>query len=472
MKQFRTLNITEHSTRIVLVLSALMLSIIPSCHRLSDSNDADHRLIVFLTRNSPTTYFFDKDGDEAGFEYDLAIDFASFAGKEIEFKVFDSTSEILQRLMMNDGHIAAAGLTRTKLRNKIFSFGPDYLSVEQYVVCHPSLNVKRTIDLIGKTISVAAETSYVQILEKLQKDIPGIRWSTTSEFTTELLLERIAEGQLECTLTDSNVFKRINHSLPNLRYSFSLPEKHFHAWPIAPAHRTLKKDLDTWFADLTRSGRLESLINKHYGDVSEFDYYDIRVFRKNIVDRLPKYWPAIEEAALVNDLEPKLLAALAYQESHWNPKSRSKTGVRGFMMLTQATALDLGVKNRLDPYQSIEGGAKYLRQLIDRLPHFIPQKDRLWMALAAYNLGYGHLQDGRRLAIDEGLNPNRWSDLKKVLPKLARPQYYKRTRYGYARGYEAVAYVKRVRGYLAILKEIDLPSPLRASFRNERLSPL
>jgi membrane-bound lytic murein transglycosylase F len=157
--------------------------------------------------------------------------------------------------------------------------------------------------------------------------------------------------------------------------------------------------------------------------------------------------PVFQEVALAYDLDWRLLAAIGYQESHWDPDAASVTGVRGVMMLTQRTATQLGVTDRLDPEQSIEGGARYFKQMRKRLPGRIPEPDRSWMALAAYNMGMGHLRDARKLTQQQGGNPDRWQDVNERLPLLSQEKYYRETRYGYARGYEARQYVENIRRY-------------------------
>ena len=146
---------------------------------------------------------------------------------------------------------------------------------------------------------------------------------------------------------------------------------------------------------------------------------------------------------------------MAYQESHWNPKAKSPTGVRGMMMLTLTTAKEMGVKNRLSPEESIQGGSRYIKKIMKRIPSYISDEDRIWMALAAYNIGWSHLKDARKLAIDLGRNPNRWQDLKTVLPYLSRSKYYRKLEHGYARGYEPVVYVHRIQNYLALMNEVE-----------------
>ena len=213
----------------------------------------------------------------------------------------------------------------------------------------------------------------------------------------------------------------------------------------------LQSELDDWFDDMQSSGELRRLLDKYYGFVEVFDYVDIRTFIRRIEKRLPKYEPLFRTAAGRHDMDWTLLAAQSYQESHWNPKARSPTGVRGMMMLTQNTARELGVKSRIDAKQSIEGGAKYLTRLRERLPESVTGPDRTWLALAAYNIGMGHLYDARQLARELGHDPDRWSELAQVLPLLAQKRYYRQLKHGYARGYEPVRYVAQIRNYHDIL---------------------
>lgn len=179
--------------------------------------------------------------------------------------------------------------------------------------------------------------------------------------------------------------------------------------------------------------------------------YDRLLFRRHLKGRFPRYHEHFREAADKHGISWKLLAAQAYQESHWNWRAKSPTGVRGIMMLTRRTAASLGVKNRLDPVESIHGGARYLSRLERRLPSEIHRADRTLFALAAYNVGLGHVKDARVLARRQGMNPNRWRDLQSVLPLLSVKRYYKALPHGYARGHEPVRYVKHIREYRSLL---------------------
>lgn len=201
------------------------------------------------------------------------------------------------------------------------------------------------------------------------------------------------------------------------------------------------------------NGVLLALDDKYYGHIEEFNYVDTRMFIKAIENKLPKFQPLFEKYG--HDIDWRLLAAISYQESHWDPKARSYTGVRGMMMLTLPTAKQMGIKSRLDPEQSIQGGAKYFKQLIERMPARISSPDRLWFALASYNIGLGHLNDARAITKAQGGDPDRWVEVKERLPLLKQKKYYKKTRYGYARGDEPVNYVENIRRYYDTLTWMD-----------------
>jgi len=220
-----------------------------------------------------------------------------------------------------------------------------------------------------------------------------------------------------------------------------------------------RRGLDTSLLDAAREyfdrvgadGRLAELMERYYGHTDRFDYVGTRTYLRHIDARLPRYREYFEAAAAEYGFDWRLLAAMGYQESHWNPRAVSPTGVRGIMMLTNSTAEAMGVADREDPVESIRGGARYLRRILDRMPDDIPEPDRTWMALAAYNVGLGHLEAARRIAETRDLDPHRWADVRDSLPLLTQEKWYRRVRSGYARGWEPVRYVDNIRRYLEVL---------------------
>jgi len=185
--------------------------------------------------------------------------------------------------------------------------------------------------------------------------------------------------------------------------------------------------------------------------VEIFDYVDLRKFHRRIKTRLPRYKPIIQKAAAENGFDWRLIAAMVYQESHFDPTARSHTGVEGIMQLTLDTAQEMGIEDRNDPELSIVGDVEYLRALYER-SEGTSERDRLLIALASYNVGRGHVLDAQKIAEEKDMDPQSWIDLRQVLSLLRYPKYYRRTQHGYCRGTEPVRYVKRVLKYYDILK--------------------
>lgn len=408
--------------------------------------------LTVLTRMGQTSYYLGREG-HTGYEHDLAKSFAAYLGVEAKFITLDSTQEVLDQIAQNSGHIAAANLTRTLERERRHIFGPNNLKVSQQVVGPRGLRLPRKVaDLVNYEIAVIAGSSYEETLKRLQLKHPELRWRSVANQDTEALLHETATGKQQLVIADSNIVSVYQRYFPNLRVAFNLGQPEFHAWILAPKVAALQPQLRAWFNAIMASGEWNRIREKHYGHVRVFDYVDLRAFKRRIDSRLPRYRHFFEEASQRHEMDWTLLAAQAYQESHWRRNAVSPTGVRGIMMLTRATATQLGIENRSDPEASILGGARYLKGLAKRLPTEIQEPDRTWIALAAYNVGFGHIKDARSLAERQGLNPNLWPDLAEVLPLLAKRKYYKTLPYGYARGWEPVQYVNRIRDYRDILE--------------------
>ena len=200
-----------------------------------------------------------------------------------------------------------------------------------------------------------------------------------------------------------------------------------------------------------------------------FDYIQARVFIEHIETRLPQYRHWFREAAAEIGVDWRLLAAVGYQESHWDPAATSPTGVRGLMMLTEETARSLNVADRLDPRASIFGGARYFVWIRNQIPARILEPDRTWFTLAAYNVGMGHLEDARILTQMHGKNPDSWNDVREHLPLLTQAKWYSRVKRGYARGWEPVRYVENIRGYMDILDWVATDTRAAGAARDQRI---
>lgn len=410
--------------------------------------------LVVITRNAPTTYYIGREDEPAGPEYDMASAFAGSLGVKVRFVVEDSVGEMLQALAAGKGDIVAGGITRTHIRSGEFDFGPAYQTVRQQIVCRRNGPRPAVIPDLGKLdLEVIADSSYVERLEALRKQFPKLSWKTVPDVGTETLLRRVWAGKIDCTVADSDIVAINRRYFPNLKVAFDLTGPQSLAWVLPPKADALRAAIRQWFARYRAHGDLADVMDRYYAHVRVFDYVDLRTYIRRIRSRYPRYRKWFRTAGKAHGIPPLILAAQAYQESHWNPRAHSPTGVRGMMMLTLHTAHALGVHNRLDARASIFAGARYLAKIEKRLPDQIDAPDRTWFALAAYNIGYQHLRDARLLARRLGRDPDDWTDLRQVLPLLAHHRYYSHLPHGYARGLEPVRYVRRIRNYADILRE-------------------
>lgn len=408
--------------------------------------------LIVVTRNGPTSYYVGPTGP-AGLEYELANRFAKQLGVRLRLIVPDHAGRTLEMLANGEADLAAAGLTITDRRQSVVRFGPIYQEITQQIVYRRGNRKPSNVsDLSEGQLEVAARSSHADRLRELAVQYPGLTWHENGQLENEGLLDLVSQQLIDFTVVDSNVIAINQRFYPELRVAFDISEPMPVAWAFARGEDdSLYDAADAFFAKLRQQRILEQLLERYYGHVAEFDYVGTRLYTRHIKQRLPRYREAFEQAAKENQLDWRLLAAMGYQESHWNPRARSPTGVRGIMMLTLNTASQMDVDNRLDPEQSIDGGARYFRNIKRRVPKRIAEPDRTWMALAAYNVGFGHLEDARKLTEARGGDPDRWVDVKETLPLLSQKQWYKRTRYGYARGREPVRYVENIRSYYDLL---------------------
>ncbi len=409
--------------------------------------------LVMLTLNGATTYYIGAEG-ETGFEYELARAFSDYIGVPLEVITLPTLADLFDALHRGRGDFIAANVSRTIERQAKLRFGPPYQSVAPVVVYRRGARRPSTLDDLNEgRLAILAGTSYEPLLNQLA---PGLTWQVVAESSIEDLFDAISNEEIDYTIVDSNILELNRRFFPAIRPAFELPDPQDLAWAtLRGDDDSLAQRMREFFFHAKEIGSLTSLHQRHYDHVENYEPVGTFTFMRQIRERLPALRPWFEQAALENDLDWRLLAAVGYQESHWNPEAVSRTGVRGVMMLTQRTARQLGVEDRTDPWESIEGGARYLRSMIDRLPERIEYPDRLWLALAAYNVGLGHLEDARILTQRAGRDPDRWIDVREHLPLLTQERWHSQTRFGYARGYEPVHFVENIRTFQEILMWMD-----------------
>lgn len=377
-------------------------------------------------------------------------------GKQLQIKIRLlplPLDQITSALMANRGHIAAAGLRSNDAT--VMRFGPSYQTVNEQVVC-TGTPPKRIDGLLNRTIAVAAGSAQEAALREAKNKLTELRWVARSKQTAANLLAEVATGKLECTVANEEQLALARNYAPNLDAAFDLATPSRLAWAFAPdSDATLLAEAQKFFAGIKQDGTLRRLLDRYYGHNERLEPIDSVAFITKARTDLPHLRHLFEEGQMVSGIDWRLLAAISYHESHWNPLATSATNVRGLMMLTEETADRMKVTDRLDPRQSILAGARYLRLLQEQLPSRIADEERIWLALAAYNQGQGHMEDARVLTARARLNADVWADVKKIMPLLTQPQYFEQTKHGYARGGEAVILVETVRLYYDMLKHLD-----------------
>jgi len=411
----------------------------------------EHNELIVITRNGPTTFYEGSNGP-TGFEYELVKRFAEYIGVELRIVVPPNFNDIFTLTALGDAHLAAAGLTITEQRKQKVRFGPVYQEITpQLVYLSGSVRPKSLADLKG-TLEVIAGSSHEELLQELQQKYPNLSWTANKDDDSEQLLGMVSDQLIDYTIMDSNELSVNRHYYPEVKPAFAVSDPEPLAWAFPKGtDNTLLDTAITFFNKIRRNGTLDQLLERYYGHVARFDYVGTRRYLRDIEQRLPAYRDTFKAAAEEVGMDWRLLAAIGYQESHWDPDAVSPTGVRGIMMLTRDAARDIGIEDRRDPEQSIQGGTGYLVRILQKIPERIPEPDRTWLALAAYNIGLGHLEDARKLTQKNKGDSDRWVDVKKHLPLLSQKKWFQQTRYGYARGREPVRYVENIRTYYDIL---------------------
>ncbi len=409
-------------------------------------------LISLNNKNEPT-----------GFDYELAKRFADYLGVKLIIKFRTNINQLFDDLENDKADFLAAGLIYNRDRLDQTRTGPAYASVLQQLVYRKGTTRPRSFNDLKGTLIVTAGSAHASELRKWkEQSYPDLTWQETLHENAQQLLEKVSEGTIDYTISDSISLALQQRIHPNLAVAFDVSEERPLTWYLRrDDDYSLYSAMLDFFSMLAENGIMSRLQEKYFSHVGSFDYFDTISFIRAINTTLPTYQPIFEKYA--GSLDWQLVASIAWQESHWDPQATSPTGVRGLMMLTRPTAEWAGVHDRLDPEDSVKGGMSYLHYLMDRLPKTIPEDERIWFALAAYNMGYGHVLDARKLTAAQKGNPDSWLDVKKRLPLLSKKKYYTNTTYGYARGYEAYRYVENIRRYY-----LSLEGYLRAKANREK----
>jgi len=407
--------------------------------------------ITVVTRNTAHCYYLYRD-QPMGFEYELAQAFAEYLGVRLQIKVVDRWEEMVAALNNGSAAFIAASTPIIPKWQPEVAFSDGYMQVAQQIITHrKNARIKKVADLSGKTIDVRKGTAYQQRLVELKDQGIDLSIRLHDDLPTEELIQKVADEEIDFTIANSNIILINRRNFPGAVSTGSINDRMHLGWAVYPKAIELLEQMNAFLKGIKKNGQFDSIYNKYYGDTKDFDYVDLKAFHARVKARLSRYSPFIKAAAKKYGFDWRLIAAQIYQESHLNPWAKSRAGARGLMQIMPATGKSLGVTDLFDPVQNINAGVQYLKNLFEYF-EMARGNDRLLIALAAYNIGQGHIHDARKLAKKKGLDPNKWESLSKTLPLLRYRKYYKHAKYGFCRGTEPIRYIKQIMIYYDVLK--------------------
>ena len=409
-------------------------------------------VLLVATRNTATTWYEGPNGP-TGPEHDLVTAFARSLGVKPRFIIFNNDSELMDAVENGDVHLAAPGMTFNGIERRI-SLGPVYQYISRQLVYRAGTPAPASLEEIGDDeIEIAEGSHHGELLQQLRDgDELDASWKSSTDVDVEQLLLLLQENSIKYTIANSNVVDFNRRFYPDLRVAFDIGQPQPLQWGL-PKRKdsSLHEKVTRFFQRIRRNGKLDTILQRYYAHVDLLTFADTHTFWKHVETRLPSYEGLFRREAKASGYDWRLLAAIGYQESHWNAQAVSPTGVKGLMMLTNATAELVDIDDRTDPEQSLVGSVRYLKLLNRQIPEEIEMPDRQWFILAGYNVGFGHLEDARILTRQQGGNPNVWYEVRERLPLLAQSKYHATLKHGYARGREPVTYVDNIRNYYELL---------------------
>lgn len=438
-------------------IAVLMLTLwLVACHQPSDKKNVLDQIIekgeiTVITRNNPWCYYTYRERP-MGFEYDLAKAFADFLGVRLKVTVANRWDGMIADVLARKGDFIAASMTITQARQDRVAFSAGYQTIQPHIIVHRNQrHLKSAEDLGGKTIHVSRGTSYHEHLEVLRAADLDVRLVLHDNIETTELIRQVAQEKISATVADNLIALLSRRYYPQITIAGPISEEEKLGWAVHPDAHRLKKEINLFFATIKKNGRFEQIFNHYFTGIEVFNFVDMRAFHREVKNTLPRFLPFVHNFAEQYGFDWRLIAAQMYQESQYDPVAVSRQGAHGLMQISLKMAEKLDIVDVYDPCQNIEAGVRHLKSLYDFYDR-AEGKDRLYIALAAYNVGVGHMLDARNLARDQGLDPDKWSSLVRTLPLLSDPKYYEETKYGYCRGNEPVQYINNIIVYYDVLR--------------------
>lgn len=477
------------------ILFGLSVSCLQIWDRFTGADLAEIRqrgTLRVITSYSANSYFIYR-GEPLGYEYELLRMLADELGVKLELVLSDDVENLVYMLNSGRGDLVASNIVVTRQRARQVQFSDHLLTTRQVLVQRiggasaangdgteeisresaalaavagiaaftpvnlglfasdppASGRVNEAVDLIGRTVHVRRGSEFDQRLRHLGDEIGGeIALSyVDSTVSTEELIRRVHSGEIDYTVADepTALINRAYYSNIDVSLAISFPQRI--AWVVSRNSPELLAAVNQWMSRIKSDGRLATIQAKYYRNPRFFAERVDSEYSSRAGGKLSVFDEKIQKAAASIGWDWRLLAALIYQESRFNPAARSWAGATGLMQLMPATGRAYGAVNALDPDQNLRAGVAFLKYLEKRF-EAVPDKDeRLKFVLASYNAGAGHVDDARLLAERFGRDPDRWENHSdEMILKLADPRYYNNygVRSGYCRGEEPYNYVREI----------------------------
>lgn len=440
------------AARLVLLLGLLVIFVLSPWYSLDQWQRIINKgYLNYGTRISLLAYF-DDGASEIGVEYQLLQQFCEQNDLQLQVLVYPNNSEMFSALELGRIDVAGGHLTITEKRQQRFNFSRPFAHSSIKVVTWSKWkNIKSLADLKHAKGAIVADSSYQEFIQ--QQDIQFEHLSDDNQKNLFELIGMVSKKQLDFTLADSEIIEIYDKFFPNLLFPLQLTEPTGIAFALnrTDSHR-LKQRLDLMLEKTQVDGRLQQFREQIIQQIPKLKTTQTIAFLTYLYTRWSNLRTLFKQTAAQHDFNFLLLAAISYQESHWNSKAVSPTGVRGLMMLTQRTAKEVGISDRNDPQQSLIGGIRYFKKLYAKFPERISPQDRIAFALASYNMGYRHLEDARILTQRNHKDPDLWTAVEPFLRQLNQPKIGKTLKWGVADGETAANYVNNIFTYWQMLR--------------------
>ncbi|MCH5228222.1 MAG: transglycosylase SLT domain-containing protein [Muribaculaceae bacterium] len=453
----------------VMIMAAILCTLLPQCkknhsHLHNHGNDIDTLKVVTLY--GPTSFFLYR-GEEMGIDYDNVKKFADDEGMFLELKVLNNISELIEALKTGEADLAAYPVPSiSEYKSEVIHCGPQEVTRQVLVQKNNSEKINDVTELIGKEVYVEKASKYHYRLENLNEELGGgieIRPIDNDTIIEEDLLAMVSHGEIPFTVVDSNIASLYKSAYPDLDISIPISSDQGASWAVANGLDSLAKKIDRW-ENRSHSSDFIKSIYKGYYDRTYSQVFDnnLSYFKKLNLSKgasVSSYDGLFKNNANLSGYDWRLLAAIAFCESRYNPGVESRFGAKGLMQVMPNTAKAVGIEPASlgNPDQNIKAAAKILKRLDNSLESRVSDpEERIKFVVAAYNAGLGHIYDAIALADKLGLDAGKWTGNVSVAALMkSRPEYYNDpvVRNGYFRGRETVDFVDHVTGIYRYLKE-------------------